>query len=477
MPIVPVPGFRRTDAIALFGALLFCLCLWFIRYPQPFGDDLFFCGAAINLAKGGDFTNPYITGFASIFPTHYFFLQLPLHSYVLGGWLRIFGIGSASLMEFQWFFALVAGTMLTLTLWRGFRVPVWVGIVGSAMLVVSLLRLGFRYEPLAFSLLLAGTAIFSSTSWWRGAAGFLLVGAACLTMPTAPGYALPLLCARLFLDWHEGTFSPGRDAARLALVAAGCVALVIFLFAGLIHFHLAEFWRTFTQHAALRRTPLRLVPGEIARQLTFGQEWLLVLPTYLLWAVSLGLAWRHRNRLPLPWVALTLALTVGLILNWVLYVAMAFRYAFGFGWVITLLILVLGQPTPRKRLVAGVLLAGLLVCSQLQIAAEFLLANHHSEANHAQVRAAVAALPAGKTLAVDAHAARFIFDYRLPAGTQAWEWLFPYHSPQSFQERAPDSVWVIQTDGGLATRHDPALIFGRPSKTIVRQPDDITLIP
>src|SRR3982751_3830890 len=80
-------------------AFVMFVLLWAMDFPKPFFDDLFFNGAALNLAQGGDFSNPLIA--RQGFPNHFFFLQPPLHSYAVYGWLSLFGISSASMLAFQ----------------------------------------------------------------------------------------------------------------------------------------------------------------------------------------------------------------------------------------------------------------------------------------------------------------------------------------------------------------------------------------
>ena len=80
-------------------SFLFFASLWSLDFPKPYFDDLFFCGAGLNMAGGGDFSNPLIE--RQHFPGHYFFEQTPVHSYAIAGWMKIFGIGARSLTGFQ----------------------------------------------------------------------------------------------------------------------------------------------------------------------------------------------------------------------------------------------------------------------------------------------------------------------------------------------------------------------------------------
>src|SRR6516165_719706 len=93
--------------IPICVAFAFYFFLWLMDFPKPWGDDLFFCGSALNLTNGGHFTNPFINWL----PGQPFFFQPPVHSYVLAAWLKVFGVSAGSLTGFQvlmYFFAAAA---------------------------------------------------------------------------------------------------------------------------------------------------------------------------------------------------------------------------------------------------------------------------------------------------------------------------------------------------------------------------------
>src|SRR5882757_2520296 len=109
----PQSNQRSPFAWSILGALIFFVILWKMDFPKPIGDDLFYTGAALNMAEGGDFSNPLLA--RQEFPSHYFFVYLPVHSYALYGWLSIFGISTASLLAFQnLMYFIMAATMIVL---------------------------------------------------------------------------------------------------------------------------------------------------------------------------------------------------------------------------------------------------------------------------------------------------------------------------------------------------------------------------
>src|SRR5277367_424148 len=93
------PENKTARFLPLVASLFFFATLWSLDFPKPYIDDLFYCGAGLNLAGGGDFSNPLLE--RQHFPSHYFFLYPPIHSYAIAGWMKMFGIGARSLTGFQ----------------------------------------------------------------------------------------------------------------------------------------------------------------------------------------------------------------------------------------------------------------------------------------------------------------------------------------------------------------------------------------
>lgn len=91
--------FAITVAIPIVG---FWTVLFLFGYPLPNYDDLFFIGAAINLAKGGEFTNPYLEAWNAVFSSGKYYYHPPFYSFTLAGWLKLTGISTNSILLFQY---------------------------------------------------------------------------------------------------------------------------------------------------------------------------------------------------------------------------------------------------------------------------------------------------------------------------------------------------------------------------------------
>ncbi|MEI9998560.1 MAG: hypothetical protein WDO13_05030 [Verrucomicrobiota bacterium] len=79
----------------------FWLGLFWLGYPLPKADDLWFNGAAFSLADGGPYANPYCPTMAVVGGQEHFFVYVPLYVYVIAGWTELLGRGADTLAAFQ----------------------------------------------------------------------------------------------------------------------------------------------------------------------------------------------------------------------------------------------------------------------------------------------------------------------------------------------------------------------------------------
>ncbi|MEI9999630.1 MAG: hypothetical protein WDO13_10905 [Verrucomicrobiota bacterium] len=215
-------------------------------YPVPFIDDLFYIGAALNLAQHGVFTNPYADMLATIGCQDHFFANMPLHDYVLAGWLRLFGI---SALSFHVLYTLLAlGVSLLIFRFVATARHAWLAAIFIAAAVYGLLGgTGLRADALGLFFLLAG---FDT---WRAEtpAGFLwrnvFLG---LVIITFPNVALPAILLSLFGLVHLALLQRRslRELAPFVLALAAAYAGVL------------------RPAADLRRRPARRVPDRAGQE-------------------------------------------------------------------------------------------------------------------------------------------------------------------------------------------------------------------
>jgi hypothetical protein len=185
------PAAANPFPLSLLGALVFFLVLWALDFPKPMNDNLFYCGAGLNLAQGGDLANPLLA--RQEFPGHYFFIYPPVHSYLLSGWLKLFGISAVSMTGFviSLYFICAAAIIIFL---RRHAVPTWLEwsvplAVGAAFLVF-----GYRLPAGALN--------------WEFSAPFPQQTATDTTLLPGDVYLLGPLSADLFSQKGFGSATP-----------------------------------------------------------------------------------------------------------------------------------------------------------------------------------------------------------------------------------------------------------------------------
>src|SRR5881409_235869 len=106
----------KNPWLLLTWTAAYCLMLWLLDFPKPMVDDLAYCGAACNLAQGGDYSNPWLLRYH--LPGHLFLVYPPLHSFALAGWLKLFGISARSMTAFPVTMCFVTASSTAALLWR-----------------------------------------------------------------------------------------------------------------------------------------------------------------------------------------------------------------------------------------------------------------------------------------------------------------------------------------------------------------------
>lgn len=244
---------KKPLGFPIFSAFIFFSILWLLDFPKPQVDDLFFCGSALNLAGGGDFTNPFIAWL----PGHLYFFQPPVHTYVLTLWLKVFGISAAALTGFQAAAYFLNAAAIIAILHR-YSSPAWLKYLTPLLLTASFAAIGLRQEPLATAFALVGFAIIECDIR-KPSLVFLSFLLMFLGMATAPRVtlfagALAILAGQRL--WVEN--SDNKQRRKLFWLAASACLFTGLIFLWMIHFQAAEFWHIFflTAKSVSVRRPL-----------------------------------------------------------------------------------------------------------------------------------------------------------------------------------------------------------------------------
>ncbi len=475
-----VPDDWRVPATILLAFVVFCL--W-KRLPTPDVDDLFFLGAPLHMVKTGELANPLLSRWAAGFGTDKYYLQMPLHPHLVAGWLLVFGVSAPAVLGFVW----TCYGVGALGLWHWLRRFGWTPAQVLWLLPIYLtlmLWLCQRPDMTAFALLFAGLGVLDprrAGAFWRGTAGFALLGASVLCYPTAAIWAVALVLA-------EALHAAGEERVPLAAIlrrwlpALGvAVVIVSALFVGLVRGDVREFLRVFQAHRALRSASFLT---NLTRGNGTGNKAWLALPIFVLYpALALWAAWPRR--LPGRVRALVLGTFAAAVAGVVVYNAFNARVGFLLGFFISGLAVAGAWSAGRWRAGALLTLYGLLGTVGAVWFAQAVLGRAPGPRDLAAARARWDAEAPGRTLFVDAAAARYLFDYRLPPG--ALDLFYGVPPPRSIVPYVPGErevlwaaahPWLRYVEGAPSALQDypKHVLLGRTLDTFPQDPFEIVVL-
>ena len=411
----PLATWIAAVALALLAAVLLARGV-----PWPETDDPAFAGAGIALARTGELTNPFIAGFLAKLGLHRCYLQPPLQAYTLAGWIRLFGVGTASFRAFAWTCYVLGGVGLV-RLVRGFGLSTAAGLLLAGMYLAAVAGTGLRPEAEAGALLFPGLALLDGTARFpRKLLALILLGLAPLAYPLSLGIAGPFVLARWELARPPG-IPPARWLAASvrawtpALAAA--VPVVILLFLAMIHFDLGGFLAGYRAHLQYRRGYIDADGGSwhyFLGTVLDGSEKALTLPLVAGLAAAAGyVLWRWRRVPPGPRV-FVLACAGAAAACEALYVVTATLWVV---WLASGALAALACARPTRAGRRGALAALALLGAWHHALGLVDLAERRFPAPEACRAAAREAVCSAKPLVIDAGTWRYVFNYHVPADT------------------------------------------------------------
>jgi hypothetical protein len=377
------------------------------------------------------------------FPSHFFFVYPPMHSYALAGWLKVLGVSAASMTGFQMamYFVIAAATIGVL---RRHGAPVWMEWLVPLGVNAAFFNDGLRTEPLAAAFLMTGYALVECVER-RGALvfpGFLLLALGGLTAPRTMVFAVTFACLIGWRFWRDPAFARRPQVIVAIAFAAAVVAGVGFLW--LIDFRLGEFLHTFHYHAS--GVIGRFGPEKVKllqlflRSQTAGQWLLMALPLPIVVALSF-----KRPFDELTWVGFALA-------GGILVTALMGGLYYGSTWYPILVMFLLAAALarkvsrlPRMALMAVMIPVFLAANSAILVeAASTLRGDVQTDLGPQGETARALVSTPDHPLLVDMWVARYLYDYRLPAGCIDLEFgaRFPaFHATQ--EELRPGDIYLV----------------------------------
>jgi len=475
-------GSWRWPALWLFFCVSFFL--W-KRLPAPDVDDLFFFGAPLRIVETGELVNPLLRRWEAPFGTNRYFLQMPLHPYLLAGWLRVCGVSTLGILSFHWVCYAAGALGLAAYLRRfGWRLEEVLWLL--PIYLVLMLWLGGRPDVAAFALLFAGAGLLIDPRqghWTRALAAFALMGFSVLCYPMTLVWAAGLTLA------EAARSSAAREdqliwplLARWLLPLAGATLLVGGVFLGLVQGEVREFLRVFLACRALRAAPA--LPA-LWKSLVVVKKELLALPAFVLFPALATVAalggWGNNWRLPTRTRLLTVSLFLIVMACVATYYALNARVSFLLAFFIAALAAGNGRVWVRSVTYGIFLLATALWWVQTL----FLHPPAAPEIAAArQCYDALAAASPGRTVWLDAAAARYFFDYRLPTGALDLFYSAPIPGYATTYPPEANATWVATRPWLRYLREMPRDLVdyptyrlrGRPLETLPREPYELVVL-
>lgn len=426
-------------------------------YPLPYTDDLVVTGAALNMARDGEFENPYVREWLAAFPTDKPFYYPPGMSFMLAGWLMAFGTSVGSMLAFQWTSLICGAAFLTWFLRRWCSQDLGISVVGGLTFLLAFQLEGFRNEVTAYALTFLGLCLCFYPSRLLKFTGYFLIAFSGVAYPLAPLIAIPLYLAihlERRLQGPSCSISCWKTfLAELPYAAVGfCVAFSIFLW--MIKGDLGEFVRV------LRINKEASIPGGLAEQVkdfwyinTAYNQKLIRLPVLaasviaLVYSAIFGV--RRNNQ---AWVIPT-ALAFCCIFSILTHPMRAKTVAPIFE--IILVMIALGQSSRKWGTPAAIV--GLLFCAliNMKVLIGAAIQSPVDPKEVLRVRSALSGLDYSKTkVIIDHWAARYIYRYNIPpevTDLNMWGSTPKIHKKGPPRMLEPSSkpaneVWVLGTE-------------------------------
>ena len=431
-----LPAGRFSSLPFAFAVLFFAVLFW-LDYPKPHMEDLFFVGTPIHMVQGGDFSNPLLA--RQLYPSHFYFVHPPAFSFILAGWLKIFGVSTAALLGFQWLmYVLICGA--TSIILRQHQSPGWLEWLLPLAVAAAFLPEGLRPESLAVALTMGGWALLELVNVRRAG---VFVGFCLMILGASVASRISFICGALVVAALVQLRQKITPFSRVLVLAAAALLLVLVALSTMIGFRYLEFWQTYHFTAAGR------VGGNRIAALWHFFESLSIIQRPL---VLLGLAtaplivvWRSHRLMHINFYLIAAMLvTAGL-------------GALGHGglWFFILMLLftcVTGMKIFRSRfaVLLPLLLTGglLLASSRIMIYATGILCNaikadKGGDPHTVQALRSTSEHP----VLIDSQTARYLFDYRIPAGFLDWSFSAPFPKALATDEALrPGDVYLIGPD-------------------------------
>ena len=214
--------------------------LYYFDLPRSHVDDIWFLDPAINLSEHGELKAPRLKPFFSKFSSDFFFLAMPFYSYILGGWFKLFGLTTHSIISFQYIIYLL--NIILLFKWlRTKGLSFNISAFSALIFMVQNLSFGFRPEPLGFCFMFAGLLMLQNCKMLNLFLGFFLLGVAVFTSHNALAIAFSLTFFAVYVHYENSKLNPNLFKRVLTSFILSSL-LISLLFSFSINFSFYQFY-------------------------------------------------------------------------------------------------------------------------------------------------------------------------------------------------------------------------------------------
>ncbi len=429
-------------------------------YPQPYCDDMYVIGAALNMVQGNGFENPYVSIWTDTFPTSKPFYFPPGFSYMLVGWLMVFGTGVGSMLAFQWLSLVIGAGSLTLLLRRWCGQELSVSLIGGLAFLLAFQLEGFRNEVTAYALAFLGLCICFYSDRILKFLGYFLIAFSGVVYPTAPIIAIPVYLAVFRLNFSQDSV-PFRNSWKAILhelpyaLVAFCISFSVFLW--MIQGDLSEFIRVFiiNKESSIPGTFWDQVKGYWYHSTVSNQKFIrlpLLVTSIIAFMYSLMISIRQKK---LYWILPSCFLICCLIS--ILTNPMRAR-TFAPIFQIIVVMIVLGQAFHKAAFLHTA--SGVLFCVLINLKTLLSVATQLpvDQDKLAKVKSEIANLDYTKTrVIIDCWSARYIYSYNIPprvTDLNAWASVPKIHAKGKAVvrlleplTRPSNEIWLMDAEG------------------------------
>ncbi len=401
---------------------------YFLRgYPQPHPDDTVYVGAAVHYAEKGfiwnDMTPGILQGF-SIFP------YVTFYSWLLGSWLKVFGVSTKIVLLFH-FFLNFFHSLLIAQVFKKLRITFLFFMIAIIAYAAFVSELGSRPNTLAFFFLSAGIFLLMQQTRLGDYGGWSALGFSITTLPYMIGFAGSVGLIHLYHRYWAKRHLDTKLMIKEMFILGLSFLTVLTFWGASTQWRGWEWLAAYLKVAQLNATPFawnNWTDGWYYAWKSISAGWNLLLfgPTYILVVAALFIQILNFRNQSTAARYLTLVFWLGMVLTGLLYSVFFSMIVVHLSFLYCLVLNYLNFKAVNTRVTQVLLLMifmsvlGVVTMKVLPFAFQKGYDPDKITSIHQYLRE-----HSMKRVILDSNSWRYIFDYRAPNGAVAAEFCIP----------------------------------------------------